>query len=147
MAVHHSTKLVIDRDVLRDIADARLRDARSLLDAGHHPGAMFSGGSALECYLKVAICVALNLEGLPPIFKIHDLGVLILYSGLERALSQEPPIKASFDAIVKEWEPDGRASLLYRLPSELSREAADRFMAQLSDENTGVIPWLLRMLS
>lgn len=147
MAVHHSKNLIIGRNDLLGIADARLREAEQLLDKRQYAGAMFIGGCALECYLKVAICMTLKLDGLPTAFKTHNLEALVLYSGFQRDLHEAVSIKKSFDEIVNEWGVDGRESLLYRPPSELDDEKAKRFLDNLLDTAVGVIPWLRKLIS
>ena len=89
----------------------------------------FLGGCALECCLKVAICVTLKLDGLPAAFKTHDLEALLLYSGFRADLEAQRDIQKSLSAVVEQWRPDGREKLLYGQPSKF-------------DEKTGVLPWL-----
>ncbi len=147
MGVEHSKNLVIGRNDLLGIADARLREAEQLSGNGQYAGAMFIGGCALECYLKAAICMTLKLEGLPTVFKTHNLEALVLYSGFQHDLHEAVSVKKSFDEIVKVWGVDGRKSLLYRSPSELDDEKAKEFLDSLWDTADGVIPWLRKLLS
>jgi len=149
MAVSRSKNTVIDREDLRELAGVRLRESEELLVQGYFAGAMFLGGCALECYLKLAVCGTLNLSGLPAIFKLHDLEALLLYSGFDLLLRGEnsKAIKQSFDTILDGWKVDGRESLLYSNPTRRNEKEAKRFLAALRDPKIGVIPWLLRMMS
>ena len=147
MPVSHSKNLIIRKEDLLEIGAARLRESELMLSDGQHAGSMFLGGCSLECYLKAAVCVTLKLDGLPAAFKTHDLEVLILYSGFQRDLQEEPPVKRSFDDIVAAWGMDGRKSLLYAAPSSVSVEKAKRFHLCLTGMEVGVIPWLRRHLS
>jgi len=118
--VYHLDNPAITKERLWEIAEARLREAQALLHRGECSGAMFLGGCALECFLKVAICETLRLDGLPGVFKLHHLEALILYSGFRSELEAASSIEESFRAVVQEWKPDGRQSLLYGLPSRIA---------------------------
>ena len=142
MAVHHSTSLGTRRDDLAEIADARLREAELLHERGEYAGAMFLGGCALECCLKVAICVTLKLDGLPAAFKTHDLEALLLYSGFRADLEAQRDIQKSLSAVVEQWRPDGREKLLYGQPSKFDEKTSRHFFQCLNDKKTGVLPWL-----
>ncbi len=149
MAVYHSKNLVIMRDDLRQIADARLIEYQELLEAQQFAGAMFLGGCALECDLKLAVCLTLKLDGLPTAFKTHDLEALLLYSGYDSLLRNQENgvLKQSFDIILDAWKPDGRETLLYGDPAKRTEKAAKSFMDALRDPKIGVIPWLQEMMS
>ena len=149
MAVSRPKNTIIDREKLRALAEVRLREAEALLEQGLHAGAMFLGGCALECYLKLAICHTLRLGGLPSIFKLHDLEALLLYTGFDATLRGESnkSIKQSFETILDGWKSDGRETLLYGDPGRLKEKNAKCFLASLRDPKIGVIPWLLEMMS
>lgn len=140
-------KTIISREKLSEIAASRFAEAERLFAEEHFAGAMFLGGSALECYLKLAICVTLRLDGLPSIFKIHDLQGLILYSGFDAELRADHAVKQAFDEVRQEWGKDGRATLLYGSPVEFDRERAEQFLQNLQNPKCGIIPWLKTRLS
>ncbi|MGD2111113.1 MAG: HEPN domain-containing protein [Phycisphaerae bacterium] len=133
---------VIPRDELSEIAASRYAEAERLFAEGHFAGAMFLAGSSLECYLKLAICVTLRLDGLPKIFKIHDFEELFLYSGFDNELKADRVRKQAYDEVRQEWGKDGRATLLYASPEEFDRQRAEQFLRNLHDPECGVIPWL-----
>jgi hypothetical protein len=142
MAPYHSKRLVISRDALLGIAEARALEAQDLIVRKRFSGAIFLGGCALECFLKAAVCTTLKLDGLPEVFKTHDLEALLLYSGLRSDLEARPAVQESFARIVEAWGYDGRDKLLYAEPGAFSKERAKRFMDHLTGKETGVIPWL-----
>lgn len=99
---------------LRVIAEARLNDAKVLLDSERIDGAGYICGYAIELALKARICSTLNWVGFPQTpkefeylasFKTHRLEVLLFLSG------QETRIKAShlteWSSVVN-WHPEVR---------------------------------------
>jgi len=147
MTSPHSKKLVIPRDDLAQIAETRMLEADKLFELNLFAGSMFLGGSALECYLKLAICHTLKLDGLPGVFKTHNLEALILYTGFQRDLRSDSRIRDAFDYIVNQWGDDGRKELFYAAPTEFDRIRAEMFLSHLCDPQHGVIPWLKNRLS
>jgi len=140
-------KTIISREELSEIAASRYAEAENLFAEGHFAGAMFLGGSSLECYLKLAICVTLRLDGLPGIFKIHDLEGLILCSGFDAELQADHAVKQAFNEVCQEWGKDGRVALLYGSPAEFDQDRAEQFLQNLHDPKCGIIPWLKTRLS
>jgi len=124
-----------------------MTEAEHLLDRGLFAGAMFMGGCALECFLKLAICCTLKLDELPPVFKTHKLEDLILYTGFQKELRGSETLRESFDLIVDAWKPDGRSRLLYADPAGFDHDQAHQFLSQLRDPEHGVISWLKNRLS
>jgi HEPN domain-containing protein len=100
-------------DLLK-IAEARLKDAETLLANQRYDGAIYLCGYAVEIALKARICRTLNWSGYPSTknefksyssFKTHDLNVLLHLSG------RESNIKLNFLAewsAVAQWEPSAR---------------------------------------
>ncbi len=60
----------------------RLAEAGDLFDGARYGSAIALALYALEIYLKVRICMRLDLDALPKAFQIHDLDGLIMLSGL-----------------------------------------------------------------
>lgn len=80
------------------IAQARLDDARALLAAGRHDGAIYLCGYAVEVALKARICRTLNWPEFPTTggefqpyksFQTHELDVLLRLSGQEQKVKQQ----------------------------------------------------------
>lgn len=147
MMTFHSKNLVIPRKQLREVAEARLKEAEHLFERGCYAGSMFLGGSALECFFKLAICCTLKLDGLPAVFKTHDLAALILYTGYASDLRGRAPLREAFDRAVDEWGDDGRSTLLYADASGFDRDRADQFLSNLRHGEHGVVTWLKSRLS
>jgi hypothetical protein len=146
VAIHHSTHLIIDREVLFALGEARLRESSIMFDASCVRGAMFAGGCALECFLKLAVCQTLKLEGLPAAFRTHNLEALVMYSGFRSELNAATSIKQSFQRIVDEWGVDGRETILYGDPRDIDAHRVRVFLDALNGAKAGVIPWLRRIL-
>lgn len=141
------SKSLISRNELRAIAEVRMKEAEHLLERGLFAGAMFLGGCALECFLKLAICCTLKLDELPPVFKTHKLEDLILYTGLQKEMRGSAPLRDAFDLVVDAWKPDGRSTFLYSDPLGFDRKQASQFLSHLRDPEHGVITWLKNRLS
>lgn len=80
------------------IAQARLADAKALLAAGRHDGAIYLCGYAVEVALKARICRTLNWPEFPTTggefqpyksFQTHELDVLLRLSGQEQRVKQQ----------------------------------------------------------
>jgi hypothetical protein len=80
------------------IAEARLADAKVLLQAGRYDGAIYLCGYAIEVALKARIRRILNWPDFPSStgefqpyrsFQTHDLDVLLRLSGQESAIKQQ----------------------------------------------------------
>lgn len=136
-----------------EIAEARLLEAETLFQAKHYAGAVYLGGYAVECFLKVAICVRLEWDALRGTFKTHDLEGLLLYSGLDRTLRTSRDIVDSFGKIVQIWaieasgNNDGRRSVRYQRPTDIDEQTARRFLEYVANPSIGVVPWLRGRIS
>lgn len=135
---------VIRRDTLVEIADARLREAEVLLEAGHFASAIYLAGYSVECYLKMAICKTLDWAELLGTFKTHDLESLLAHSGFDSKLRKDQPVKDNFAKIIGVWELGG---IRYRRPSDVNKKDASDFMEYVADAKTGVVPWLRKAIS
>lgn len=142
MRVEISSKPLIDRVALERLGDARLQDAKALIAAERYSAAIYLAGYAVECYLKVAICARLDWKALYPTFKIHDLDVLLLHTGLESSISITPTVEESFRQIVGLWKMEGRDNVRYRDPDGLSKADAQDFLQWVENPTTGVVPWV-----
>jgi len=102
---------------LREIARERIKDAEALFAAERHEGAMYICGYAVEIALKARICKTLRWSEFPQTnqefgqhrkynpFKIHQLDLLLSYSGLEAK------VRSRFNAqwsLMVSWGPDSR---------------------------------------
>ena len=87
-----------------DLAEERVLDARSLLDAGRWSAAYYIAGYAAECGLKACILAFLE-HNLEVIFRerkyfdkcwVHELPVLVGSAGLDAALGAKLAGRAAF---------------------------------------------------
>ncbi len=147
MPIKLSTKSIISREALREIGDARVAEAETLLHAGHYAGSVYLGGYAVECYLKAAVCVTLRWDALLETFKVHDLEGLLLYSGFDGELRANDAVYDNFVKITAIWKFEGNDSVRYRRPGEFGKPGATAFLHYVADTATGVVPWLRKVIS
>ena len=147
MAAPLSKQAIISVETLREVAEARLAEAQTLLGAGHYGAAIYLGGYAFECYLKVAVCFSLAWDALLGTFKVHDLDGLLMYSGFYSALRADENVFESFAKASAMWSLEGNASVRYRRPAEFDQATAKRFLEYVCDPQTGVVPWLRKRVS
>lgn len=147
MAPQLSKKTIIERETLREVAEARLKEAEMLFEAKHYAGTIYLAGYAVECYLKVAICVTLGWNELLSTFKVHDLEGLLLYSGFENQLRSNAVVADNFAKIVTIWKVDENDSVRYRRPTDFDEPIAKQFLQYISDPKAGVVTWLRKMTS
>jgi HEPN domain-containing protein len=103
---------------LRELAHARLKDAKAMLGARRFDGAIYIVGYAVEMALKARICRTLKWAAFPDTrkefesftsFRTHDLDVLLRLSGREVAIRAKCLDQWS---IISSWNPE----LRYRKP-------------------------------
>jgi HEPN domain-containing protein len=135
----------MNKNDLQQIALIRLKEAKTLLDAGHYGGAYYLSGYAIECALKACIAKQTKRYDFPN-KKIavdsytHDLTSLMKVARLQTALDQEMRRDAIFAvnwAIVKDWTVDSR----YEMHSQ---KAAEDIYSAISNKRHGVLRWLKR---
>lgn len=130
----------IHKDVLRRLAEARLDEFEVLRSATppRSAGALYLAGYAVEALLKCAICQTLNLDELPVAFHIHDLEVLLFFSGFYSDLQADTAVWRSFARIKTTWSEQRR----YTDPSTATTTECDDMNLWLNDPVSGVVPWL-----
>lgn len=134
MAAQLSKTTIIRRESLTEVADGRLLDADALLEAGRFAAAVYVSGYAVECYLKAAICKTLDLDDLPGTFAVHDLEVLLFYSGLNRRIQGDPPAHYAFNQLRDVWSERVR----YDDPKRYSRPEAESVISWVKE----VVRWI-----
>lgn len=134
----------VSRDILRGLVAIRLDEAKVLREAGFFAGAIYLGGYALECQLKVMICRTLDLDMLPATFKTHDLELLLLHGGLHNKLKTNELVDESFKKICGMW--NGKMDLRYQNPNNTRDEDTRLFFEWTVHPQRGVIPWLRTMI-
>jgi HEPN domain-containing protein len=105
---------VIPAATLRDIAAARLDDARHLLAAGRFDGAAYLCGYAVELALKARICDTLGWSDFPErpkefqpyqSLKTHNLEILLTFTGQQQNVKTNHLDEWSKVAV---WDPESR---------------------------------------
>lgn len=134
----------MNRAQLQKLANARLRDAQTLLRKGRYSGAYYLTGYAVECALKSCIAKQINKYDFPnkelaKEVTIHDLIKLLALSGLGPEHKSECNRNHSFElnwAIVKDWRVETRYELL--IPETLCVD----FYSAVASRPNGVLPWI-----
>ena len=109
---------MIQKNELKKIAKARIKDADILLSSGRYDGAIYLCGYAIELALKTRICTTLKWSGYPNTnrefkdynsFRTHDLDVLLHLSGKELFIKTNYLAEWS---VVVGWSPLSRYQLI-----------------------------------
>jgi hypothetical protein len=122
----------------------RLVDAKALLASLRPAGSIAAGLYSLEIRLKVLVCKNLDLPELPLAVQFHDLGELLVLTGLSRRINNDP----SLSSIKRNWGAilliAGQLNDLRYMPDSgwTATEAAD-FLRRLEHPVEGVLTWLL----
>ncbi|MEM7537084.1 MAG: HEPN domain-containing protein [Chloroflexota bacterium] len=105
---------MITTATLKRLAEERLEDAKSLVEAGRYDTAFYMAGYVIEISLKMRICLTLNWNGFPETnnefqnyrsFRIHDLGILLTLTGMEDHILSTYYRQWSS---ISSWEPNTR---------------------------------------
>jgi hypothetical protein len=124
----------------------RLAEANELLGQSRHGSAIALGLYALEIYLKVRICLRLDLDALPTAFQTHELDGLLVLSGLKRRMDHLGihPVKANWDVLSS---PSMRSQHVndcrYKANAYWTPDRAVDVLSKIQDPNDGVLTWLL----
>src|SRR5688572_2327887 len=122
---------MIARSDMRQIAQARLQDARALRDRGRYDGAVYLCGYAIEVALKARICLTLKWAGFPETnkefegkqsFRTHNLDLLLTFSGVETMIQTRYLLEWS---AVTGWTPE----LRYQVAGNVTRSKANQMIA------------------
>lgn len=133
-----------DRLRFQQLAEERLRDADTLLNAGQLTGTYYFAGVAVECALKACIARTQPLEAFPgslprgDVF-IHDIPRLAATAGVVSAADAYAQTNPAFKqnwSIVNSWIIESRYDLT--LPSS----AAPQLYSAVADPVDGVLAWL-----
>jgi hypothetical protein len=134
----------MNRAELQQLAELRLKESQTLLDAACHEGAYYLAGYALECALKSCIARKTQQYDFPDrklvnqIFT-HNLVQLVRATGLENELQKEiqsnPEFGDNWD-VAKDWSEESR--YLAKIQAQTARD----LYAAISDNKFGVLPWL-----
>ncbi len=128
---------------LQDLATARLAEAEALFAAGHHSGAYYLAGYAVEFGLKACIAKQFRADEIPEWaltreFKTHDLSMLLRFAGLRSDVDALRSGNAAFDEAwqtVLRWTVDSRYEMT-------SAKRASTMLVAAGDQANGVLGWI-----
>lgn len=133
----------MNRGDLKNISNARIREARLLFVAGEYSGAYYLAGYAVECALKACFAKAVKRYDFPEkgrtdkVFT-HDLQTLLKHADLNAELVAEykgnPRFAACWDEATK-WLTASRYSVW-------TRNQAEALLDAISRRKDGVMPWI-----
>jgi HEPN domain-containing protein len=135
----------MNRDDFKRLAEIRVREARTLLDAGHYPGAYYLIGYAVECALKACVSKQIKRYDFPDkkfanAAYTHELKDLVGVAGLSRDLERDRVANSNLDAnwlVVKDWNESFRYDL------GITRQRAFGLYSACTGRN-GVLQWIRR---
>ena len=134
----------MNRVDFQNIAELRLRESKSLLDAGFPDGSYYLAGYAVECALKACIAKRTREHDFPDKKLVndshtHDIGKLLqladLKIELENAMQANPAMRTGLDTI-QDW------SEASRYDRKANQEALDLIQA-IEDPKGGLLPWIM----
>lgn len=131
------------RDMWRDVARTRLREAAVLLDAGEWSGAYYLAGYAVECGLKACIVRQFQASTMPDKRVVqdaytHDLSKLVGLAGLTLQLQQDMKADATLAinwATTKDWNESARYEVM-------GQSDAQDLVSAVTNRRHGVMRWV-----
>lgn len=123
----------------------RLAEANDLFGLARYGSSIALALYALEIYLKVRVCMRLDLDELPTAFQIHKLDGLLVFSGFKKRMDSlgTHPVKQHWDSLSSpEMNAQHVGDFRYKPNSTWGREQAAEILRQIQDSNEGVLPWL-----
>lgn len=132
----------IGKDRLIELADAKLHDAKILLDSGSAANAYYLAGYAVELMLKAIISTQFKSDTIPDrdlvrsLF-VHNLIKLAALAKLQDELKSktDDPDFDTFWQIVVNWSEDSRYGVA-------SLDEARSLIEAIDNPQNGVLPWL-----
>lgn len=134
-----------ERELLRQLAELRLNEAKLLANQGQYSGAYYVAGYAVECALKAIIAAQFRAHEIPDknlVNKVytHDLADLLRLAGLEAELDTVRQNDSALDrrwSIAKNWTEQARYSLW-------TKDQAEAIIDAIAGDGTtgGIFQWL-----
>jgi HEPN domain-containing protein len=133
----------VKRKDFQELANLRLKEARSLLHARCWEGAYYLAGYVAECALKACIARQTERHDFPDKDRVnashtHDLRKLVELAGLRDGLREAERAYPEFRAnwiIVRDWLEGSR----YERPPQTE---AENLVKALAERRHGVLQWL-----
>lgn len=138
------TKLGVQLADLQLAYGDRLAEANLLMSSNHYGSAIAHGLYALEIYLKIIICLRLDLDALPTAFHTHDLAGLLVLSGLKRRMDALGihPVKRNWDDLLAFNPRHIQGIFRYEPNTKADQDEARKVLDELQDPAHGVLTWL-----
>ncbi len=138
----------MNKNDLEKLADIRVKEAQVLLDADYYHGAYYLAGYALECTLKACIAKQVKAFDFPDKKHVqdsytHDFDKLLKISNLKQKLGHEEDRSVAFKlnwSVVKDWSEEARYDCT------ITKIKAEEFIDAMTDNESGVLPWLKNFL-
>jgi hypothetical protein len=138
----------MNKTELENIAAIRIKEAEILLTAEYYQGAYYLAGYALECTLKA--CIAKQVKEFDFPNKqlandcyTHNLTKLLITAGLKQELAvqerQDQEFKLNW-AVVNKWSEESRHEY------SIEKQKAHDFFNAITDNKSGILPWLKNYL-
>lgn len=133
----------MNRDDFHRLAEIRVREAHTLLDAGHYPGAYYIIGYAVECALKACVSRQVKQYNFPDkrlaneAFT-HDLERLVGIAGLAFDFRNDRKANKDLDdnwKVVKDWKETSRYDI------GITQQQAFDLYSACTGQN-GVLLWI-----
>jgi len=133
----------MNRDNFKQIANIRLKEAKTLLENGNYDGAYYLCGYVIECGLKACIAKQTMKYDFPDKDTVnrsysHNLTELLGLAGLTRPSKDERKRNRQLEVnwnVVKDWNEVSR----YERQSD--KKARDLYSA-ITDRQNGVFKWI-----
>ena len=133
----------MNRSDFKRLAQARLQDAKVLLDNGRYDAAYYLAGYVVECALKACIAKQTQRHEFPEKVRVldsytHDFAKLIKVANLTNELKNEISVNTAFDknwSLVESWSEEARYQTV------TSDEAMELYSA-IANRKDGVLSWL-----
>ena len=137
----------MNRKVFQELTKIRVREARTLLDAGHYPGAYYLIGYAVECALKACVSKQVKRYDFPDKkfakdAYTHELEELMGLAGLTLDFEQDRKANTKLEAnwqVVKDWNESFRYDL------GITRQQARDLYSACTGRN-GIFPWIRKTM-
>ncbi len=138
----------MNKTELENLAAIRIKESEVLLTADCYEGAYYLAGYALECLLKAHIAKQVREFDFPN-KKLandsytHKLTDLVITAGLKQTLTEQENNNEQFKlnwAVVINWSEESR----YK--STITKEEAQDIFNAITDDESGILPWLKKYL-
>ena len=134
----------MDRTILQQLAELRLKDAEALLVAGQWDAAYYLLGYCIECALKACVAKQFRLHEVPDkelviSFYTHRLDKLLTISGVKSEMENHARTDSSFEIkwnTVRDWSETKRYEV------GITEAFARGMYDAVTNTASGVLPWL-----